>query len=293
MTARRNVLFLLLAAVLSACGPSQAPRTMMSWNALKDGTPKTYTIDGYALTFSVREDEGDKTPLLHAKAPTGEEIDVSGVAGFSDISANFGIGKLDAGSTTEQVILSTFSGGAHCCTDVKVLTLTGGGWKTVEFGAWDGDGLSAFPADIDGDGYADFVFSDDRFAYAFTDYADSYMPPRIFQIHGTEAMEFSQSKSFHMLFEKDMHEAEGGCIKHNNGACAAYAADAARLGQFDRAWDMVLKNYDPKSDWIYPTKCNAAVGESGRCPKDQEVKFANFPDALMWFLADTGYIAAK
>ena len=71
MTARRNFLVLLLSGVLSACGPSQAPRTMMSWNALMDGTPKTYTVDGYALTFSVREEEGDKTPLLHAKAPSG------------------------------------------------------------------------------------------------------------------------------------------------------------------------------------------------------------------------------
>jgi hypothetical protein len=265
---------------------------MLSWNAKTGGDPKTYTIDGYALTFSTREVDGDRVASLHIKVPSGEETDVTGVAGFPDTSAEFGVGRVDAESQSEQVILSTYSGGAHCCTDIQVLELADGGWKTIDLGSWDGGGLGGFPTDIDGDGYADFVFSDDRFAYAFTDYADSFMPPRIFEIRGAAAAEVTDSGRYRALFEKDMQDAESSCLNHNNGGCAALAADAARLGAFDRAWQIVFKNYDSKSDWQYPAKCDRP-NPGGNCPQGAETKFANFPEALAWFLADKGYVKPK
>jgi hypothetical protein len=265
---------------------------MLSWDAEADGNPKVYTIDGYTLTLASRDVDGDARPAVHVKAPTGEEGDLIGVSGFPQISALFGIGHLDAAKTTEQVILSSYSGGAHCCTDIRVLALGDGGWKTIELGSWDGGGIAGFPTDIDGNGYADFVFSDNRFAYAFTDYADSRMPPMIYEIRGGAAVDVSDSGRYRALFEKDMQETQAACEDHNNGGCAAYAADAARLGMFDMAWDAVLKNYDPKSDWDYPAKCNVERTD-GVCPDNAETKFANFPEALMWFLEDTGYIKPK
>jgi hypothetical protein len=178
---------IVLAVGLPACGasaPSASSAKMLSWNAATDGDPKTYTIDGYTLTLSSRGMPDDKVPALHVKAPSGQETEITGAGGVPDVSAQFGIGKLDEQSGTEQVIFSTFTGGAHCCTVVQVLVLAGGQWKALDLGQWDGGGFGDFPTDIDGNGYADLIFSDDRFAYAFTDYADSLMPPRIFEIRG-------------------------------------------------------------------------------------------------------------
>src|SRR6185437_7075903 len=127
--------------------------------------------DGYALTLSSRGAEGERIPTLHVRAPSGEEGDITGSTG-SPVAAEFAIGKLDGLSATEQIIFSTFTGGAHCCTAVQVLQLIGRQWKTIDLGQWDGDGLGKYPIDMDNNGRADFVFSDDRFAYAFTDYAD-------------------------------------------------------------------------------------------------------------------------
>jgi hypothetical protein len=87
-----------------------------------------------------------------------------------------------------------------------------------------------------------------------------------------------------------MKDAEAACAMHNNGGCAAFVADAARLGQFDSAWAAMLKNYEAKSNWDYPKKCNVAGAAPGQCPKGQEQSFAKFPDALTWFLTDAGYI---
>ncbi len=285
---------MVLAVALSACeanappAASVSPPKMQSWNAMIDGDPKTYTIDGYTLTFSSREMQGDKVPALHVKAPSGEETDITGFGGFPNISADFGVGRLDTLGLTEEVIFSTFSGGAHCCTSVQVLKLVDGRWKTIDLGQWDGGGLGSFPTDIDGDGYADMVFSDDRFAYAFTNYAESRMPPRVFEIRNGAAQDVSASGRYRPLYEEDMKEAQRDCAMHNNGACAAFVADAAHLGLFGRAWEEMLTNYDAKSDWDYPTKCNVVTAD-GQCPKDEVQKFTNFPDALAWFLAETGY----
>src|SRR5262249_1689991 len=127
---------------------------------------------------------------------------------------------------------------------------------------------------------------------AFTDYADSFMPPRLFEIRGAAAADMSDSGHYKALFEKDMEMAKAACLAHNNGGCAAYAADAARPGQFDPAWGLGLKNYDAKSDWQYPAKCSRAK-INGLCPNDAEVPFMNFPDALSWFLTETGYVKPK
>ena len=50
----------------------------------------------------------------------------------------------------------------------------------------------------------------------------------------------------------------------------------------------MLENYDGQHHWDYPKKCKVAVVD-GHCPQGQEETFANFPEALSWFLVDTNY----
>jgi hypothetical protein len=50
----------------------------------------------------------------------------------------------------------------------------------------------------------------------------------------------------------------------------------------------MLSHYLRSSDWNFPTKCKVAL-EADMCPPGQSEQFREFPDALAWFLTDTGY----
>lgn len=266
---------------------------MVSWSAKDDGDPKSYSIADMMLMLSSRKTpEGEVVPVLHVKAPSGEEYDAVGEVGFNTASADIGVGKLDPVSKTNQIIFATYTGGAHCCTNVRVLELIGGTWEELAVGTFQGGGLTEFPKDINGDGTLDIVATDDLFAYAFASFAESFLPPRVFNVVSGSVIEVSKEQQFSNLYRADMQAAQKECLSHNNGACAAFVADASRAGLHDWAWQVMLSNYDANSHWDFPTKCLVPT-VNRTCPKGQEYKFTNFPDALDWFLSDTGYTTPR
>jgi hypothetical protein len=86
------------------------------------------------------------------------------------------------GDGEPEVLVDTFSGGAHCCTTTRVFTWNGTGYASTDIG-W-ADATYAVK-DANGDGHPDLVGQDAGFAYAFTSYADSAFPPLVRQVdHG-------------------------------------------------------------------------------------------------------------
>jgi uncharacterized protein YecT (DUF1311 family) len=280
------------AAPAAPAGQAEPINTMVSWDSAKDGDPKTYAIDGLSLTLASRaQATGGPIPVLHVAAPDGRAFDVTGDAGLGGTGLNFGVGRLDPAGDGSQVIVAGFTGGAHCCDHVGVLELGSDGWRLLDVGSFEGDTLGDFPKDVDGDGTPDLVMSDDRFAYAFSYYADSYMPPRVFNILHGAVVDVSAQPRYAKLFRQDMKGAQDACMKHSNGGCAAFVADASRLGLHDWAWRIMLANYDATASWSWPTQCLVAAA-AGACPKDQQQSFSNLPDALQAFLTQTGYVVA-
>jgi hypothetical protein len=263
--------------------------TMLSWVANDDADKQTYVIDDYTLTLSTHvHSNGERVALLRVRAQTGESTSIHGQVGYRVPSARFGVGKLDARSSTQQVIFTSYTGGLHCCTQITVLELVEGKWRKVKLGLWDGDPLPQFPSDVDGDGTPDLVLKDDRFDYAFAPYTESHKPPRIFNIEGGKLIEVGHEARYDALYEADMRHAYTGCIKHKNAACAAFVANASRLGRRAWAWKIMLAHYRRSTDWNFPTKCKAKP-VADVCPPGQAEQFREFPDALAWFLTDTGY----
>ena len=135
----------------------------------------------------------------------------------------------------------------------------------------EGLALADFPKDLDGDGVADLVLPDDRFAYAFTFFAGSYMPPRVWNVANGQVVDVSAQPRYAAIFRKDMAGAETYCKQHANGACAAFVADAARLGQRDRAWPIMVANWDQTTNWDWPVALPRSGGyRASRPERDQQ-----------------------
>jgi hypothetical protein len=99
----------------------------------------------------------------------------------------------------------------------------------------------------------------------------------------------SAGRKLRPQYQSFLDQVEPECRKGLNGACAAYAAAAARLGSFETAWPVVLGAYQRNSDWTYPGPCRTALVD-GACPEGEQVRFDTYPEALRWFLGDVGYL---
>jgi hypothetical protein len=101
--------------------------------------------------------------------------------------------------------------------------------------------------DIDGDGVVDFLRSDSAFNYAFGGYQESVMPPRIWNLIDGRLVDMSTSPRFRSVFVDFLAHERDECLRGQpmvrNPACAAYVAAAARIGQFDAAWRLMLGAY--------------------------------------------------
>jgi hypothetical protein len=272
------------------------PNTWAEWSFEKNKEPISYRVG--SLTVTVRGRPGDDdlvTPVLTVTAPGMAAHVVMGESGSPSLIHYFGAGRLDRTARTDYLILRSFTGGAHCCTHILAVGSQGNGFKTVDLGLWDGEGMEEFPHDISGDGIADFVLYDNAFLYAFASYAESFAPPKILNIRGTDVTDVSADKAFRPLFADEMVKAAQACKTpepdtNPNGACASYVAAAARVGQLDAAWEQMLLSYDKGSDWQLPQGCRRQSTD-GSCKAGEEIIFETYPESLQYFLGDNGYIA--
>jgi hypothetical protein len=134
-----------------------------------------------------------------------------------------------------NVILSLFTGGAHCCSVQQIFTFDPG---TMTYGETEHDfgDPGTRIEDLSHDGRFEFVTADDRFAYAFTDFAASGLPLQILTFTGSHFQDVTDN--YPALIRKDAanwlktyaHLDHGHDID-SVGVIAAWAADEYRLGK--------------------------------------------------------------
>ena len=257
------------------------------WWAPKD----TFASNG--RTFVDRVWEASKSPVL-ATASSDRGSRVASVAGlevrvvsddavsvrnngeavaslkFDDqgpaVSTDAEIAWLDRSSPFPQVVVRNFTGGAHCCTLLKVLTFVDGRWRTLDAGEFDSEGPQI--EDLNGDGAAGLVGKDDSFDYAFASYAETYAPPKIFRIAGGRILDVSHSPEFRrpilqmLLADQDLATPD---MWRDNGFLGGWVAHNALVGNGAEAWRRMLALYNRNSDWDLSV-CTVTTKGDAPCP---------------------------
>lgn len=209
-------------------------------------------------------------------------------AGFSDPPVSVQIAQLDASTSYPEVVVSFFTGGAHCCSVTHVIASNedGSEWKTVDVGEFDGGPMVS--VDLDGDGTHEFETRDNAFLYVFACYACSEAPLQVLGLADGKIKDISTEPRFkpaHAAWLKNM--ILGVPEQEVNGFLAGYVAQKIRLGEGKQAWALMEKYYDRNTDWGLEV-CDQDLDETGECPG--ETRKVTFPEALERMLKKNGYM---
>ncbi len=218
---------------------------------------------------------------------------LAGVETSQQPSALVQLVQLDHANPYPEVLISSFTFGAHCCSEVKVLTSDASGktWTEVDLGHFDGGAIEA--TDPVGDGQYVIHSYDNRFLYQFGCYACSFAPARILQLEGTTVVDVTRHPKYVPVHRKNL-AVMAEWFKESertpaNPFLAAYVANKALVGELADGWKTMLELYDAADDWGLKV-CEAGTDDNGRCKAD-EIK-REFPVVLKAFLAETGHISS-
>lgn len=195
--------------------------------------PKTTTFSGVTLKITRAGQD-----LLNAvvKRPPPNSYARVWPANFWEKKKSVVVRDLD-GDGEPEVLLALYWGGAHCCYFSYVYRYASDRYRRV-YHLW-GDPSFAL-RDLNRDGQPEFVSADDRFAYAFTDFADSVFPLQIWRY---DAGVFANvTRSFSTQIRADAARSwrfYGKALKQRRsvyGILAAWTADECLLNHCAKAF---------------------------------------------------------
>ncbi|NEX92596.1 hypothetical protein, partial [Caulobacter sp. 17J65-9] len=270
-------------ANLAIGGGEAAPENvMLPW----PGRGAQIRSGGLELSFEAAR--GDGGARLKVRDARGETVALSVPNDAELDGARFGVGRLEPDGRGASVILAYRIRG-EAGAQLRVAAPVDRGWKVVDLGPRPGAPLEVFPEELDGDGVAEFVLPDTRFASVFGPPRQALFPPQILQVRAGQVVDVSDSGRFVAVFRADMEAARPICALGSNSACAAFVADAARVGRLEWAWSVMLQSYDRKAGWPLPAGCE---DDRAPCPSGQVRRFSGYPAALEDFLRRSGYVRA-
>ena len=190
-----------------------------------------------------------------------------------------------------QIVVTSFSGGAHCCTSTWILSRPAGAaaWTIIEADLLDGSGY--WVEDVDGDGALELMSVDNRFLYSFDSYAGSFAPIKIARLIDGKIEDVTDRPEMKSRLAQDLAGLEFSAKNNkdlwkSNGFLVGWVASKIRLGQGDDAWAKFMANYDKASDFG-PQICTTGQ-KLDDCPSDK-LQAQPIPEGFAQFLKDNGY----
>ena len=230
-----------------------------------------------------------EVPVLTVLVGDNRVLEVVGTAsGFDFPTTAASIAEIDPNNVRPEVYFTSYSGGAHCCTEAIVATQVGQKWVAVPVGAFDGDG--DFLEDLDGDGLAEIVTVDNRFLYEFDCYACSAAPLQVLTVRRGKVVDASAEMQFLPAHREWLRRMETNVDDRNRwtsrGYLAGWVGASARVGKGGAAWDQLNAKWDHASD--EGEEVCLTGGSVEDCPRRQR-KLIKFPERLKLFLEQNGY----
>ncbi len=172
---------------------------------------------------------------------------------ISDRQASFvraAIIRLARGRGRLGVVVDNQWGGSAGLAAVTVIEPVADGFRAVPL---EHDGSSELtgeatmiPRDIFKDGRPGFVLEARGFNYSHECNACAPRPPLVLSVRDGRSVDISADPAVRSLFARDLPAHRRVCMsatKERNGNCAAFVADAARLGRAASAWRLMLSHY--------------------------------------------------
>ncbi|MFT8776380.1 MAG: peptidoglycan-binding domain-containing protein [Gluconacetobacter liquefaciens] len=241
-------------------------------------------------TLSIKA-RGQTRPALFPLAPYGQD------AGFMDLKLS--IQRLDATSTLQQVMVSAYTGGAHCCETTSIFGLRPDGqWAHADLGMQDGGGPPSIIA-VPGAPDPVIVTYDQAFLYTFASHAGSFAPVILYRYHDGQLINVSSDPAYHAYLKEELakqtRQWEASGRSEPNGYLAYYVATKARLGQLSTAWaHMLPRAQSTAKSGFGVSACSLKSSEetaNGRyCSKADRAPLP-FPQGLAAFLTRNDYIS--
>jgi hypothetical protein len=205
---------------------------------------------------------------------------------------------MDPTTPLPQVVLSYYTGGAHCCRRATIWTQSGANaWTPVNIDGIDENGL-AFDFNRVGDVDV-IVASDIGFAYVFGCYSCSYPPTKLLALKGTSLRDVTRVAAYRGVLREQLKEMETRAefkpddTADGYGFLAGWTAQKLLLGEpLANAWREMLAHYSAAIDnYSSCNACRVCLDGQDTC-QDAQKRPVDFPLALAIFLRNKGYVTA-
>jgi len=284
---------------VAALAPADtAPKIESGGEEDEEGTPATRDIAQGPIKATLsyiegKDEQGEATriPVVTVFADGKEVAKLKGEdSGLGVPPVSVQIAEIDPANAAPEIVVSFYTGGAHCCSDTKILTQAkdGPSWRTVELGELDGGPLIG--TDLDGDGRYEFESRDNAFLYTFGCYACSIAPLEILAVDGGEVKNATKDPRFRPAHEAYLKDIITNVPDEDVNGFPGYVAEKILLGEGKQGWALMLAHYDRESDWGLEV-CDQKLNEQGDCPG--QTLHLSFPDALERMLNENGYKVEK
>jgi hypothetical protein len=276
------------AARPSAAQASPVVSKQIEWSAGDSVRARKFEFGGVVVLLSAvssKDTEAGSDNVKIVISARGTDSATFFASNASGPGATIQFAELDPENNLPEVLVSTSSGGVHCCYLTMAFYSDGNSWVSASE-ARVMDGAASLAQDVNHDGKAEVAERDTEFLYVFASYAGSFSPSRLFQLSRGEWADVTQDKSFRSFHQVSDATYRGYCGKtvqkedEVNGFWAGYVARETLAGRRQRAWNIMLKCYDKKSNW-------GLCGTPGDADCTERVQ--EFPEALRDFLKSRGY----
>lgn len=254
--------------------------------------PAHFSAGELAVDVVLNGDEDNPGPTSITASEAGKQAFAFSTGDqFTVTGSTAGLLRLDPATTVPQVVVTRYTGGAHCCTMTWIATKPSGAaaWTLLDGQMLDGGGYAY--EDLDGDGATELINVDNSFLYAFESYAGSYSIQRYSQLRGGTLVDITNTPAMRPFLKQQLAWFDFNAKLHpdawkSNGFLAAWVAGKNLLGEGAEAWATMEKNFDPDNGFG-PQECSSGQKVED-CPAEN-LKPIPFPKALAQFLRDKDY----